>query len=123
MKKLRILPGAAGIIALTATLGFVDGRYEAEAENYSRSRITLVKARSYISATKAERDNRIVDITPDSTAYLVEVRYGEIFSEVLIDATTGRILSSQSQTVVSELHKAQHTALPGIKFPPTRAAA
>jgi hypothetical protein len=123
MKKLRILPGAAGIIALTATLGFVDGRYEAEAEDYSRSRITLVKTRSHIAATKGERDSRIVDITPDSTAYLVEVRYGEIFSEVLIDATTGRILSSQSQAVVSEMHKAQQTALSGIKFPPTRAAA
>ena len=33
MKKYRILPGAAGIIALTATLGFVDRRHEIEIDN------------------------------------------------------------------------------------------
>jgi len=93
MNKLRILPGAAGIIALTATIGFVDGRYEIEAESYSRSSITLVKTLSHIAATEAGPGNRL-DIKPDSTAYLVKVRYGEIFSEVLIDAVTGRVLLS-----------------------------
>lgn len=101
MKKLRILPAAAGIIALTATIGFVDGRYEAEMENYSRSSITLVQTRSRLASTDAVR---LVDIKPDSTAYLVEVRHGELFTEVLIDAATGQILLSQA-------------------FPPARAAA
>jgi hypothetical protein len=104
MKKPRILPGAAGIIALTATIGFVDGRFEAEVDNYSRSSITLVKTRSHIASADAVTGGRIVDIKPDSTAYLVEVRHGEIFAEVLIDASTGRILLSQA-------------------FPPARAAA
>jgi len=104
MKKMRILPGAAGIIGLTATIGFVDGRYEAEAEDYSRSSITLVKTRSHIAANDAVPDRHLIDIKPDSTAYLVEVRHGEIFTEVLIDAATGRILLSQA-------------------FPPARAAA
>jgi hypothetical protein len=96
MKKLRILPAAAGIIALTATIGFVDGRYEAEAENYSRSNISLVQTRSRIASTDAAPGSRLVDIKPDSTAYLVEVRHGELFAEVLIDAATGRILLSQA---------------------------
>jgi hypothetical protein len=104
MKKLRILPGAAGIIALTATIGFVDGRYEAEVENYSRSSITLVKTRSHIASADDVPGSRLVDIKPDSAAYLVEIRHGEMFVEVLIDAATGRILLSQA-------------------FPPTRAAA
>jgi hypothetical protein len=116
MKTLRILPGAAGIIALTATVGFVDGRYEAEADDYSRSSITLVKTRSHIAS-----GSRLVDIKPDSTAYLVEVRHGEKFAKVLIDAATGRILSSQA--ILPELHRTQHTALSGIKSPLARAAA
>jgi hypothetical protein len=95
MKKLRILPAAAGIIALTATIGF---------ENYSRSSITLVQTRSRIAPTDAVPDSRLVEIKPDSTAYLVEVRHGELFAEVLIDAATGRILLAQA-------------------FPPARAAA
>jgi len=32
MKRLKILPGAAGLIALTATLGFVDGQRQLDAE-------------------------------------------------------------------------------------------
>ncbi|MBU1423985.1 MAG: hypothetical protein KKH12_03425 [Gammaproteobacteria bacterium] len=93
MKKLRILPGAAGIIALTATLGFVDGRYEIETDSYSRSNITLVKAINHMAAPDTAAGKR-PDIKPDSTAYLVKVRHGEIFAEVLIDAVTGRVLVS-----------------------------
>jgi len=121
MKKLRILPGAAGIIALTATIGFVDGRYEAEVEDYSRSSITLVKTRSHIASTEAEPSSRLVDVKPDSTAYLVKVRHGEKFAEVLIDAASGRILSSQA--ILPELQGIQHTAYSAITFPPARAAA
>ncbi len=89
MKKYRILPGAAGIIALTATLGFVDGRYEIETDSYSRSNITLVNTISQKAASDGSPDNR-----SDNIAYLVEVRHGEIFAQVLIDATTGRVLLS-----------------------------
>ncbi len=121
MKKLRILPGAAGIIALTATVGFVDGRYETEAEDYSRSSITLVKTRSHIAANDAAPGSRLADIKPDSTAYLVEVRHGDKSAEVLIDAATGRILLSHA--ILPQLHTTQRAALSGITFPPARAAA
>jgi len=90
MKKLRILPGAAGLIALTATIGFVDGRHEIEAENISRSRITPV---SHIVAKDALSGNPL-EIKSDSPAYLVEIRRGNTHVEVLIDAVTGRILLS-----------------------------
>lgn len=89
MKKYRILPGAAGIIALTATLGFVDKRNETEVDSYSRSNITLVNTMSQKALSDDSPDNR-----PDSLAYLVEVRRGEIFARVMIDATTGRVLLS-----------------------------
>jgi hypothetical protein len=121
MNKQRILPGAAGIIALTATVGFVDGRYETEAEDYSRSSITLVKTRSHIAANDAVPGNRLVDIKPDSTAYLVEVRHGDKSAEVLIDAATGRILLSHA--IFPQPHRTQSAALGGITYPPARAAA
>jgi hypothetical protein len=93
MKKLRILPGAAGLIALTATMGFVDGQREIEAESFSRGRITLVRAMTRIGAEGAVPGNKL-DIKSDSPAYLVEIRRGDRFAEVLIDAVTGRILLS-----------------------------
>lgn len=49
MKRLRILPGAAGVIALTATIGFVDGKSKIELESFSRGRITLVRALTHIT--------------------------------------------------------------------------
>ncbi len=93
MKKSRILPGAAGIIALTATLGFVDKRHEIEIDNFSRSSITLVNAIPHKAASGGNLDN-LQNVKPDSNAYLVKVRHGEIYAEVLIDAITGRVLLS-----------------------------
>jgi hypothetical protein len=93
MNRLRILPGAAGIIALTATIGFVDGQRETEAESYTRDRITLVSAQSQTTVDGASPGNRL-DIKPDSSAYLVEIRRGNKFSQVLVDAVTGKILLS-----------------------------
>lgn len=91
MKRLKILPGAAGLIALTATIGFVDGQRQIEAESISRGRIPLVKTMTHIAADSALPGNQL-DIKPDSPAYLVKIRRGDRFAEVLIDAVTGRIL-------------------------------
>ncbi len=93
MRKLRILPGAAGIIALTATIGFVDGQREIEVEGFSRGRITLVSPHILI-ATDASSAVVKADIKTDNPAYQVEIIRGNTFSTVLIDAVTGRILLS-----------------------------
>jgi len=93
MKRLRILPGAAGIIALTATIGFVDGQREIEAENFSGGSVIQVRALTHIAVDGALPGNR-PDIKPDSSAYLVEIRSANTFTEVLVDAVTGRILLS-----------------------------
>ena len=92
MKRLKILPGAAGLIALTATIGFVDGQHKVEADSISRGRITLVSALTNIAAGSALPGK--FDIKPVSPAYRVEIKRGNTFAEVLIDAVTGRILSS-----------------------------
>ncbi len=93
MKKLRILPGAAGVIALTAAIGFIDGERKIENESLSRDRITLVSSRTDVAAAGVASDNRLV-INPDNHAYLVEIRRGDIPSGVLIDAVTGKVLLS-----------------------------
>lgn len=96
MKRLRILPGAAGIIALTATIGFIDGQRKIEDENFSKGRITQISTLTHI-----EGDNALPGNQPDtnstrsaSPAYLVEIKHGDTLTKVLIDAVTGRILLS-----------------------------
>lgn len=91
MKKLKILPGAAGIIALTATIGFVDGQRKIEVESFSRGRISLVRALTHIASGSALSGTQ-PDTKSDSPAYLVEIRRGNIFAEVLVDGITGRLL-------------------------------
>lgn len=93
MKISRILPGAAGLIALTATIGFVDGRHETDAESISRSRITPVSTLTHAAVAEAFPGNQL-DIKSGTPAYLVEIRRGNAVVDVLIDAVTGRILLS-----------------------------
>lgn len=89
----RILPGAAGVIALTATIGFIDGHREIEAESLARDKITLVSARTLL-ATAGATPGKLLDNTPDSPAYLVEIKRGKTFATVLVDAVTGQVLLS-----------------------------
>ena len=93
MKRLKILPGAAGVIALTATIGFIDGRREIRAEKFSIARITLVSALAHIAADNPIPGSQL-DIKPETCAYLVEIRRGNIFADVLVDGVTGRVLLS-----------------------------
>lgn len=93
MGRPRILPGAAGIIALTATIGFVDGQREIEAEGFSRGKITLVSPLTHVAAD-ASLSGKQPEIKTDNPAYLVEIRRGNKFAKVLIDAVTGQILLS-----------------------------
>jgi uncharacterized membrane protein YkoI len=93
MKKLRILPGAAGVIALTAAIGFINGERKIETESLSRDRITLVSSQTDVAAVGIASANRLV-INPDNPAYLVEIKRGDNPSGILIDATTGQVLLS-----------------------------
>jgi hypothetical protein len=93
MNKLKISIDAARIIALTAMIGFVDGQREIDDDSFSRSRISLVKTSAHIASDDALPGNQ-PDIQPGRTAYLVEIRRGNIIKEVLVDAVTGRVLLS-----------------------------
>jgi hypothetical protein len=93
MKKLRILPGAAGVIALTAAIGFIDGERKIDTGNYSSDRITLVSSQTDVAAVGVASGNRLV-VNPDNSAYLVEIKRGDAPSGILIDAVTGQVLLS-----------------------------
>lgn len=95
MKRLRILPGAAGVIALTATIGFVDGKSKIEPESFSRGRITLVRTLTHITADGALLDNQLA-AKPDIPVYLVEISRGSLSAKVLIDGASGQILLSRT---------------------------
>ena len=93
MKRLKILPGAAGVIALTVAMGFVDGKRDPETESFSRGRVTLVSTIEQIAA-EGVLPGKEIDIKPDNPAYLVQIRRGNTTANVLIDAHTGQILLS-----------------------------
>ena len=84
---------AARIIALTAMIGFVDEQHKIEDENFSRTRIALVKTSTHIAFDDVLPCNQL-DIKPDRTAYLFEIRRGNTIKEVMVDAVTGQVLLS-----------------------------
>jgi hypothetical protein len=92
MKRLRILPGAAGIIALTATIGFVDGQREIEPDSFSGDEAAHVRILTRIGTAGALSGTPRAE--PGGTAYLVKIKRGEISQDVLVDAVTGKILRS-----------------------------
>jgi hypothetical protein len=92
MKKLRILPGAAGIIALTATIGFVDGQRDAESEYLRKDQVSQISVHTHISAN--EHSGSGPDGQPDGFAYLVKIKRGDLSQVVLVDASNGNVLKS-----------------------------
>jgi hypothetical protein len=88
MKRLRILPGAAGVIALTASIGFIDGQRKLETESPARDRVAMVSAHA-ISPTGIAPS---LVVKPGGSAYLVEITRGETSSGILVNALTGQVL-------------------------------
>lgn len=90
MKRL-ILPGAAGIIAMTATMGFTDGRCDIEEKSFARGKVTLVNNAENIAIADAISSNQ-PDIKPEHHVYVVEICCNKKLSKVRVDAVTGRVL-------------------------------
>ncbi|MCG6932919.1 MAG: hypothetical protein LJE57_04705 [Gallionella sp.] len=88
MKRLRILPGAAGVIALTASIGFIDGQRKFETESPARDSIAMVSAHAIAPTSVAPR----LVVKPGGSAYLVEITRGDTSSGVLVNALTGQVL-------------------------------
>ena len=93
MKELRISLDAARIIALTDVLGFVDGKIKIEDASFSINRIALVTTSAEISS-KAAAGGDNPELKLGRAAYLIEIRRGDAFKEVLVDSVTGQILLS-----------------------------
>jgi hypothetical protein len=96
MKKLRILPGAAGIIALTATIGFIDGQRDAESDYLRKDQVSQISVYTHHSANEysGNSPDGQPDGQPDGSAYLVNIRRGDLSQDVLVDATNGNVLKS-----------------------------
>lgn len=91
MKFFKILPAAAGVIALTATVGFVRDLRESEEEDFSR--VSIVGVNSNVGTDRAaHKDGR------GGYAYQVEINRGEKRWLVSIDAYTGKILDKRDVT-------------------------
>ncbi|MBI1424329.1 MAG: hypothetical protein GC149_12745 [Gammaproteobacteria bacterium] len=104
MSKLKLLPAAAGIIALTATLGLSNEQRENEGDNISRSKITLTYAQAgQVPVHGIPPDSQFSNISRSPTtmrpAYLVEINRGDSVSKVMIDAVTGRILATNAISI------------------------
>jgi hypothetical protein len=92
METKIILPGAAGVIALTALFGFTDGLSQNENEGISRKSIYLV---SELTGKDQRIDSVLHRHKIDSArpVYVVQIQLGEKLSKVLINAKTGEVMS------------------------------
>ncbi|MGA8862900.1 MAG: hypothetical protein WBM09_07865 [Gallionella sp.] len=88
MNRLRILPGAAGVIALTASIGFIDGQRKIETESPACDRIATVSAQTVAPTGVVPR----LVVKSGGSAYLVEITRGKTSSGILVNALTGQVL-------------------------------
>ena len=90
MKTLRILPGAAGIIALTATIGFIDGQRDSESISREEPHVRIVT----VAASNVTLADNAIGLDADNPAYLVKVENRGQSNDVVVDAITGSVLKS-----------------------------
>ena len=93
MKYFKILPAAAGVIALTATVAFARDLRDTE-EGYASLRIKVTASNPAYDADSAS----LQQASSDGGAghlYLVEVARENVKNVITIDAGTGKILDSR----------------------------
>ncbi|MEW5903604.1 MAG: PepSY domain-containing protein [Pseudomonadota bacterium] len=88
MKLAKILPTAAGVIALTATVAFAQEDREREEDLFSRTVITVSQLKGAPAGTLAATPAVATD-----ACYQVHIRRGETTHQVLIDAYTGKVIT------------------------------
>jgi hypothetical protein len=93
MKYFKILPAAAGVIALTATVAFARDQREAEEGYFLRIKVAACDLTHNV-------DTASINLLPEATdresghIYLVEVAHGDKRRMLSIDAYTGKILGN-----------------------------
>lgn len=90
MKLAKILPTAAGVIALTATVAFAQEDREREEGAFSRTVITVSPLKSAPAGTTTA-----TPAVAAAACYQVQIRRGETTHQVLIDAYTGKVLDKR----------------------------
>lgn len=93
MKYFKILPAAAGVIALTAVACFAQDRREKE-EADSRTRVMVHSPGEKIAEAPAPAQEE----SQSGCIYHVEIERGSKINEVVIDAHTGKILGRREMT-------------------------
>ncbi len=91
MRFSKIFPAAAGVIALSATVGFARDMRDMEEEDFSR--VLIVSVNSKADAGRASNKDR-----QHGHVYHVEINRGETRWLVAIDAYTGKILDKRDVT-------------------------
>jgi len=93
MKFFKILPAAAGVIALTATVSFARDQRESEEDGFCRT--VIVVRDSAANANDATSNNFPLALDKQrDDVYQVEVQRGSKSKLVTIDAYSGKILGN-----------------------------
>jgi len=95
MKLLKILPAAAGVIALTASVAFANDDREREEDAFCRT-IVAVSNSSVAAADKPIYSAPPLDLAAEAALYHVKVTRGDKTSLVLIDAYSGKVVEKRS---------------------------
>ena len=99
MNYSKILPAAAGIIALTATIAFSREPDELEQVDSSRIKIVACALTGCADSTSANLLSAVVEDREGGSVYLVKVSYGDKASVLSIDAYTGKVLGNRQLPV------------------------
>ena len=93
MKYYKILPAAASIIALTATIAFARDARAGEEDDFVRIRLGARESTRYADHV-SENPSPVAIDSETGYVYHVEIQRGNTRRVVSIDAYTGRIMGS-----------------------------
>jgi uncharacterized membrane protein YkoI len=106
MDRLRILPAAAVMIALSATVYFARDKRENEEADFVRATIVERIADDRIS----EKSWPAMIESESGRVYLIEIgRNNDAKREVLVDASTGQVLNEQA-VILDDRHGQYRTS-------------
>lgn len=91
MKRLRILHGTASLIALTASLGFVNGPRETDSELALCEKSIATRILHHLPGGTAGLGTPILE---DSSTYMIDIEQAGHSKIILVDALTGSVLKA-----------------------------
>lgn len=95
VKLLKIMPAAAGVIALTATVAFANEERTREEDAFCRT-IVAISHSSIMTTGKSTYSAPPLDLAAEAALYHVKVTRGDRTSLVLIDAYSGKVVDKQN---------------------------